>query len=100
MDMVVADGANQREDLTRHPMAVALASALASVLLAGLLGAPGWLVVGMTSLRTDVALLASEMKAGQERLSTEIGGIRQEVASTRQGIANLKALVSSQPPTE
>ncbi len=98
--MAVTNNGYQRQDLARHPMVVALASALASVLLAGLLAALGWLVVNV-----------SDLKAGQERLSIEMDGINQEVAGIRRDIADLKAgqerlsneiraLVSSQPPTE
>ncbi len=90
--MVVANNGYQREDLTRYPLVVTLAG----VLLAGLLGALGWLVASV-----------SDLKAGQDRLSYEIGGIRQDIADLQAGqerlfveIADLKALVSSQPPTE
>jgi len=64
--------------LTRHPMVIALAA----VLLAGLLAAPGWLAVNV-----------SDLKAGQERISTENHTIRRD-------IAELKAPMSSRPPAE
>ncbi len=46
-----------REDPTRHPMAVAFAA----VPMAGLLGVPGWVVVGVASLRSDVAVLKDDV---------------------------------------
>jgi len=109
MDMTVADdgsaeprrttAALQSQELARHPMVVGLAA----VLLAGLLAALGWLAVNVSDLKAGQERLKAGqewLKAGQERISTENGAIRQDIDAIRQDIADLKTLMSSQPPAE
>ncbi len=64
---LLAERQPQREvgDLAKHPMAVTLAG----IVLAAFLSALGWLVLGVSGLQTDVALLREGQTGIEERMT-------------------------------
>ncbi len=84
----------RRGDLTRNPMAVVLVSAF----LATFLGIMGWLVLGVITLQTDVALLKegqTHLEEGQFRLEEGQFRLEEKVDALAADIAGIKELLGN-----
>ena len=83
-------------DLTRNPMAVAVAG----IVLAAFLSTLGWLVLGITGTQTDVLLLKKDMallrtdvtllSEGQTRLEEKVDGLDQRTARIEERMAGIE----------